>query len=401
MSSRIIPIFNYFHDNGSNTGIHAIASSGMIAGNTFAADLGDAIRLEGGSSPVILRNNMAANAGFGINNLSPATTVDAHGNWWGDAGGPSGSGPGAGQPVSAGVDFSDWRTEPVAFYASAGLDSIYVPAGTQDTVFVFMRNWSPAAQTYDVTIEDEAGWIQRPSSLSLDLEEGAAGVAVVSLAVPAGVPEGASSMARLSAVPRNAPAAVEADTFLVLSYAPFLHRIVVTPDTVSLAIGQTQQFLASGFDQFDRTFAATISWSATGGMIDAAGYFTAGNQAGTFTVVAADAAAGISGVAVVHIALQVGVESEALVPTASALHQSYPNPFQHQVYIPYDLKTAAHVTLEVYDVLGRRVALLVDETQTAGRYDTLFDAGYLPAGMYIYGIRIGDYRAFKRMMLIH
>jgi len=263
-----------------------------------------------------------------------------------------------------------------------------------------MRNWGPTAQTIDVAIEDEAGWIQSPSRLSLDLEEGAAGVAVVSLAVPAGVSEGASSVARLSAVPRNASDAVEADSFLVLSYAPALHRIAVTPDTVRLAVGQTQQFLATGFDQFERVFVAGVSWSATGGTIDASGFFTAGNQVGTFTVVATDAATGITGGAVVDVALQVGVASEALVPAAFALHQSYPNPFQHQAHIPYDLKTTAHVTLEVYDMLGRSVAVLVDETQAAGRYETVFDASRLPSGMYIYGIRIGDYRAFKRMMLI-
>jgi hypothetical protein len=71
-------------------------------------------------------------------------------------------------------------------------------------------------------------------------------------------------------------------------------------------------------------------------------------------------------------------------PDAFHLHQNYPNPFNTATVIRYDLPEVAHVKLAVYDLAGRRVALLVDGFRDAGVHRVLFDASGLASGIYFY-----------------
>ncbi|MBI5471478.1 MAG: T9SS type A sorting domain-containing protein [Ignavibacteriae bacterium] len=75
---------------------------------------------------------------------------------------------------------------------------------------------------------------------------------------------------------------------------------------------------------------------------------------------------------------------EATAPSEFSLHQNYPNPFNPSTVIRYALPVDARVTLEVYDMLGRQVAVLVDAQTTAGYHDVSFDATNLASGFYTY-----------------
>lgn len=100
---------------------------------------------------------------------------------------------------------------------------------------------------------------------------------------------------------------------------------------------------------------------------------------------------------------QVAVEqmSEDLVlPTAYALHNAYPNPFNPSTTIRFDLPQAAKVRLAVYDMLGREVALLADEERPAGQHSVRFDAGKLSSGMYIFRLQAGSFTQTKKLMLM-
>ncbi len=77
-----------------------------------------------------------------------------------------------------------------------------------------------------------------------------------------------------------------------------------------------------------------------------------------------------------------GGENE--LPQDFALAQNYPNPFNPVTTIRYDLPRAVHVSLRVYDVLGRDVLTLVNAEQRAGRYSVTVDGRRLSSGMYIY-----------------
>ncbi len=82
------------------------------------------------------------------------------------------------------------------------------------------------------------------------------------------------------------------------------------------------------------------------------------------------------------------------------LDQNFPNPFNPATAIGYHLSTVSHVTLKVYDVLGRVVANLVNHVQRAGRYEVRFDGSNLPSGVYFYRLEAGNYTATKKLMLV-
>jgi hypothetical protein len=93
-----------------------------------------------------------------------------------------------------------------------------------------------------------------------------------------------------------------------------------------------------------------------------------------------------------------GVTERAL-PTVFALDQNYPNPFNPSTKIDFALPKESRVTLEVYNVLGQRVALLADDVRPAGYYSVSFNASHLASGLYVYRIAAGDVTMVKKMML--
>lgn len=100
----------------------------------------------------------------------------------------------------------------------------------------------------------------------------------------------------------------------------------------------------------------------------------------------------------VATASAVATEQEE-VPAAYRLAPNYPNPFNPATAIGFDLPEAARVRLAVFDVLGREVALLVDEQRPAGRHAVRFEAGHLPSGVYLYRLEAGSYRETRRLVL--
>ncbi|RNC83310.1 MAG: T9SS C-terminal target domain-containing protein [Balneola sp.] len=97
----------------------------------------------------------------------------------------------------------------------------------------------------------------------------------------------------------------------------------------------------------------------------------------------------------------VGTENGFGIPLVVELEQNYPNPFNPSSVIRFGVPTTSEVKLEVFDVLGRRVATLVNgETKQPGRYNIQFNARDLSSGMYIYRLVIGDKVLTKKMTLI-
>ena len=96
------------------------------------------------------------------------------------------------------------------------------------------------------------------------------------------------------------------------------------------------------------------------------------------------------------------VEEDALaaMPNDFDLSQNYPNPFNPTTTIDYALPQQSMVTVKVYNMLGREVATLVNQTKPAGRYTINFDASHLSSGMYIYRFEAGSKVMTKKLMLI-
>ncbi len=83
-------------------------------------------------------------------------------------------------------------------------------------------------------------------------------------------------------------------------------------------------------------------------------------------------------------------ETESLMPLVYELKQNYPNPFNPQTSIKYSIAKAGKVKLVVYDVLGKEVAELVNETKKAGAYNIVFDGSKYASGLYFYRLQSGD-----------
>lgn len=88
------------------------------------------------------------------------------------------------------------------------------------------------------------------------------------------------------------------------------------------------------------------------------------------------------------------------IPTNFELQQNYPNPFNPSSNIRFGLPESGEVRLDVYNMLGQRVATLVNQKMQAGWHSVTFDASGLSSGTYIYRITSGDFVQTKKMMLI-
>ncbi len=91
---------------------------------------------------------------------------------------------------------------------------------------------------------------------------------------------------------------------------------------------------------------------------------------------------------------------ESGLPHDFILSQNYPNPFNPITTIKYELPKESLVRLNVYDMLGHEVSVLVNERMDAGVHEAKFDAVRLSSGMYVYRLRAGDYVSTKRMILM-
>jgi hypothetical protein len=98
-------------------------------------------------------------------------------------------------------------------------------------------------------------------------------------------------------------------------------------------------------------------------------------------------------------------EDEVIPVTVTALHGNYPNPFNPETTISYDIKDPTNVRLDIYNVRGQLVRTLVNEQQSSARYRVVFDAkdrngSPLSSGIYFYRLRAGDYIQTRKMMLM-
>jgi hypothetical protein len=98
-------------------------------------------------------------------------------------------------------------------------------------------------------------------------------------------------------------------------------------------------------------------------------------------------------------------EGQAELPKEFGLSQNYPNPFNPTTVIEYALPKSAHVTIEIYNLLGQKINVLVDENQKIGFYRVDWDGkdkdgGELASGIYFYRIQAGDFVKCKKMIML-
>ena len=99
------------------------------------------------------------------------------------------------------------------------------------------------------------------------------------------------------------------------------------------------------------------------------------------------------------------INSSAFMPHSFSLSQNYPNPFNPTTQIQYDLPELEFVSIDIYDLMGRRVKSLINNNQDAGYRSVYWNATNdlgqpVSAGMYIYTIQAGEFRQTRKMVLL-
>ncbi|NOZ28470.1 MAG: PKD domain-containing protein [Chloroflexi bacterium] len=247
------------------TGIHLKNASPRIEGNQISGNAGDGIIAEEGSNPEIVNNAITnngrdgirtmsgsqptvrdntfnGNAAFGLRNEDTSVTVDARGNWWGDASGPSGEGPGSGDAVSAGVDFTGWLPTPAGLTARAEPAELWAPPSGQVVAHVYLQTLTALPAAVTVTVGDEQGWTPAGYSFRTTITETAGMALPITITVPANAAPGTVNTVRVTATSEGDPSQEATTTFQVQVTAPVQWASILGPTMLDL--GETATFTA-------------------------------------------------------------------------------------------------------------------------------------------------------------
>jgi hypothetical protein len=99
--------------------------------------------------------------------------------------------------------------------------------------------------------------------------------------------------------------------------------------------------------------------------------------------------------------ISTGIEEDlSAIPKEYALNHAYPNPFNPSTHIKFTLPKPGHVLIEVYNLLGQKIDILLNQEMLAGYHEIVFDAKNHPSAIYFYRIQAGDFQDVKKMALI-
>jgi hypothetical protein len=88
------------------------------------------------------------------------------------------------------------------------------------------------------------------------------------------------------------------------------------------------------------------------------------------------------------------------IPVVFRLHQNFPNPFNPSTVIRYDVAQATNVTIEIFNLIAQRIAVLVDGFHQAGSYEIIFHGDNLSSGVYLYKMSTGEFVKSKSFILL-
>lgn len=94
------------------------------------------------------------------------------------------------------------------------------------------------------------------------------------------------------------------------------------------------------------------------------------------------------------------VDGESTIPHSPLLYQNYPNPFNASTTIEFDIETPGDTRLEVYNLMGQKVATLIDDYLESGPKTVAWDASEFSSGVYFYKLNTGNEAITRRMTLL-
>ncbi len=393
---RNIERSNNVYENSGNSGFHLVNSTSDISGNRIINDLGDGIYCEKGSNPIIQYNSIHSNSGYDLINTDPSVSIEASLNWWGSASGPNAN------EIFGSADYTNWLEAEPEFIGSVEKDTLYISPGSQDSVALAFQNFKNLNGSVTINVSDENGWLTSPASFAVNYSDNMGAMVFVALKVQEGTTDGIQNKVFIEAIEQNTSHTFN-DTLLVIASTPVLQSVAIFPDSVSISPGDSLYFYAVGYDQNNITMDIGVLWSATGGTIDSSGFYIAGEEYGTFYITATDTLTGIYATIQININITSVTENpgtDELLPKTFQLYQNYPNPFNPATTICFDVKEKCHVSLSVFDLLGRKIKTLLDNEKEPGSYKITFEAKDLPSGVYLYYIKMDRFEKTKKMIIL-
>ena len=156
--------------------------------------------------------------------------------------------------------------------------------------------------------------------------------------------------------------------------------------------GAYQSLTIAGSGNMPLTAAATVSGTLT---------LTSGNLDNSVYQVTVSGSIVKTGGTTSRNPIVTGVEeSTSSVPESYALHQNYPNPFNPSTNFTYQVAREGHVSLKVYDALGKEVASLVNEVKQAGTYGATWNAAGFGSGIYFCKMQAGSFMETRKLILM-
>jgi PKD repeat protein len=151
-----------------------------------------------------------------------------------------------------------------------------------------------------------------------------------------------------------------------------------------------------------RTFHWDFGDGSTGNEINTTHtYLTPGNYSVTLTVSGPGGSATERKFSLVRVRSVTSASPlEGVIPDRFVLHQNYPNPFNPSTTIQFELPVRSYVSLNVYDVLGRLVATLVSNHQSAGSHRVTWNAAGYASGVYVYRLQTDGVVQSRRLLIV-
>jgi serine protease len=101
-----------------------------------------------------------------------------------------------------------------------------------------------------------------------------------------------------------------------------------------------------------------------------------------------------------YASIMTDIDYKPEIPAGYQLLQNYPNPFNSSTKISYELSRTGEVTIDIFDILGRKVGTLINQVQPAGKYNLIWNASGLPSGIYFARLQSGDQVACDKMIFL-
>ncbi len=425
---------NTFLDN-ENYGVRVTnAPDGEIKDNIISGSTTGVEIQENAGATKIKRNEFCDNSSFAVRNVS-SVVVDATNNWWGAPSGPGGAGPGIGDAVSEDVDFSQFKTSPL-FPESPCIEGCIGDGDVEDDDEITPQD---ALNAFNIslgentTIGEGSSCEMIASDVNCDGEVTPQDALDIFLRSLGDLPQPEECFAQDSS-PLNKQSSAYLYSLSLIQITAENEQIkiaVVVDNAVGLdAFGLTFQYPVDKFEFVNIERAAlTTAWAQLNARIYEGGKLIVGAfdmkpLAGTlpselfhlvFKLKKEDVrlneiqivklVADLKG-ALVNIPVSDPIN---LIPTAFSLHQNFPNPFNPETHIRFDIPKVSNdgvlVSLKIYNITGQLVRTLLNEKREAGvhtvTWDGKNDLGQPAAsGTYFYTLIAGEFKSSQKMIMV-